>query len=249
MAETVEVYLPDNKHHQGVAVNLPANMVELINGVAVNIYPFTMVKPSGEPTDVGGIKVWPQIDFDYGQGQWSSADATIAQEQAAKAQQDTAQAKLQAEQSAKDAQTAQAQAQSANASLGKATAVVQNYAAAVSDKDAASINFIWPEWSGNAVKYLKGQVVNYVGKLYRVAQDHTTQADWTPDKTAALYSLIAYDSQGNRIWIKPTGAQDAFKADEVARYEPDGKLYKSKVDGNVWEPTKDGKDQWSEVTA
>lgn len=65
--------------------------------------------------------------------------------------------------------------------------------------------------------------------------------------TAALYSLIAYDSQGYRIWIKPTGAQDAYTKDEVVRYQPDGKLYKSKVDGNVWEPTQDGKDQWTEV--
>jgi hypothetical protein len=180
------------------------------------------------------------VDFDGASQTWVSAEAAVANELAAKAQE----AAAQAQQAASDAQ---AQTAAVNKTLDGAKSSIQAIASTIPDKAAPGLAFAWPAWSGAGVKYTKGQIVSYSGQLYRVAQDHTSQADWLPTATAALYSLIAYDSQGYRIWIKPTGAQDAYTKDEVVRYHPDGKLYKSKVAGNVWEPTQDGKDQWTEV--
>ena len=48
---------------------------------------------------------------------------------------------------------------------------------------------LYPVWAvGIAVA--KDSRYQYNGKLYKVVQAHTTQADWTPDVTPALWTLI-----------------------------------------------------------
>ena len=48
---------------------------------------------------------------------------------------------------------------------------------------------LYPVWSvGIAVSV--GDRHQYNGKLYKCIQAHTTQADWTPDVTPALWTLI-----------------------------------------------------------
>lgn len=78
--------------------------------------------------------------------------------------------------------------------------------------------------------------VNGVGdpQLYKVAQGHTSQADWTPDKTPALYTPIGLDEQGYPVWSQPTGAHDAYNTGDVVNYN--GTLYQSLIDGNVYSP-------------
>ena len=49
-------------------------------------------------------------------------------------------------------------------------------------------------------------------QLYKVAQAHTSQADWTPDQTPALYTAIGLDESGYPVWSQPTGAHDAYPA-------------------------------------
>ena len=43
---------------------------------------------------------------------------------------------------------------------------------------------------------------NEVGdpQLYKVVQNHTSQADWAPDITASLYVALGLDSEGYPIW-------------------------------------------------
>lgn len=43
-------------------------------------------------------------------------------------------------------------------------------------------------WDGNAKAYAKGDRVSYKGKTYVVIQAHTSQAGWTPDVVASLYT-------------------------------------------------------------
>lgn len=78
--------------------------------------------------------------------------------------------------------------------------------------------------------------VNGVGdpQLYKVAQAHTSQADWKPDVTPALYTPIGLDDSGYPVWAKPTGAHDAYNAGDVVNYN--GVLYESQIDGNVYSP-------------
>lgn len=57
--------------------------------------------------------------------------------------------------------------------------------------DARALNFIamYPIWSeGISVKV--NERYQYSGKLYKVIQAHTTQADWTPDITPAMWTVI-----------------------------------------------------------
>ena len=77
---------------------------------------------------------------------------------------------------------------------------------------------------------------NAVGdpQLYKVAQPHTSQADWTPDSVPALYIPIGLDDDGYPVWSQPTGAHDAYNNGDIVNYN--GILYRSLIDGNVYSP-------------
>jgi hypothetical protein len=78
--------------------------------------------------------------------------------------------------------------------------------------------------------------VNSVGdpQLYKVVQDHTSQAVWTPDTVPALYTAIGLDADGYPVWSQPTGAHDAYNKGDIVNYN--GTLYQSTIDGNIWAP-------------
>lgn len=88
--------------------------------------------------------------------------------------------------------------------------------------------------------YQAGEYLTYgqngVGnpQLYKVAQAHTSQADWTPDITPALYDAIVLDDSGYPVWSKPAGAHDAYNTGDIVNYN--GTLYESTIDGNIWSP-------------
>ena len=78
--------------------------------------------------------------------------------------------------------------------------------------------------------------VNGVGdpQLYKVVKDHTSQANWKPDKERSLYTPIGLDDSGYPIWAQPTGAHDAYNTGDIVNYN--GTLYMSTIDGNVYSP-------------
>lgn len=91
--------------------------------------------------------------------------------------------------------------------------------------------------------YSVGIIVRYQENLYKCVQAHTSQADWTPSATPALWARISDPTQEWPEWIQPTGAHDAYaKGDKVSH---NGKHWVSDVDGNVWEP---GVSQWTEAS-
>lgn len=77
---------------------------------------------------------------------------------------------------------------------------------------------------------------NSVGdpQLYKVVQNHTSQADWPPEVTLSLYDSIGLDKDGYPVWSKPTGAHDAYNAGDIVNYN--GLLYQSAIDGNAYSP-------------
>lgn len=116
---------------------------------------------------------------------------------------------------------------------------LQMFAASLSDEQALEVATMYDAWqSGKA--YKKGDFlvygVNWVGdpQLYKVVQDHTSQAGWTPEAAISLYVPIGLDDDGYPIWSQPTGAHDAYNTGDIVNYN--GVLYKSLIDGNVYAP-------------
>ena len=72
------------------------------------------------------------------------------------------------------------------------------------------------------------------GLLYRCVQAHTSQATWTPEAAASLWTRIADPTQEWPEWIQPTGAHNAYA--KGAKVSHNGKHWISDVDANVWEP-------------
>lgn len=96
----------------------------------------------------------------------------------------------------------------------------------IDNKDA------FPYWNGNGVKYEAGFLVKDIGELYQVIQPHTSQLDWQPATTPALFKKVSLDEYPQ--WVQPTGAQDAYnKGDKVS---DEGQRWISDIDGNVWKP-------------
>ena len=88
------------------------------------------------------------------------------------------------------------------------------------------------EWWRPGIAAEKDKIYRFGDDLYRCIQPHTTQDDWTPDITPALFVKISLDEYPQ--WRQPTGAHDAYnKGDKVS---DEGKHWISEIDGNVWKP-------------
>lgn len=111
--------------------------------------------------------------------------------------------------------------------------------ASLADEDALQSIELFAPWADETA-YAVDDRIRYDGILYRCVQAHTSQNDWTPDKTPALWTVVSLDEWPE--WVQPTGAQDAYaKGDKVSHND---KHWISEVDGNVWEPGIYG---WSEA--
>lgn len=113
------------------------------------------------------------------------------------------------------------------------------WAQTLDEEKAMEIAGVYDEWQvGKA--YVADEYITYgknsVGdkQLYRVVQGHTSQADWTPDVTASLYTPIGLTDDGYPIWSQPTGAHDAYNTGDIVEYN--GILYKSLINGNTYSP-------------
>ena len=116
---------------------------------------------------------------------------------------------------------------------------VQLFAASLSDEKAMEVATVFDPWAEGKA-YTAGEFVTYgtngVGdpQLYKVAQDHTSQADWTPDAAPSLFVAVGLNDAGYPIWAQPTGAHDAYNTGDIVDYN--GTLYRSLIDGNVYAP-------------
>ena len=124
---------------------------------------------------------------------------------------------------------------------------LQMFANTLTEEQAMEVAAVYDPWAvGKA--YAVGEFltwgVNGVGdpQLYRVVQAHTSQADWKPDITPALYTPVGLDDAGYPVWSQPTGAHDAYDTGDIVNYN--GTLYVSQIDGNTTVPGSDGR-WWS----
>ena len=128
--------------------------------------------------------------------------------------------------------------------LMKLREMMHKAAASLSDEDALDAVELFPTWkAGTAYKF--GIRVRYNGQLYRCEQAHTSQEDWTPDVTKALWTAVAEPGE-IPVWKQPTGAQDAYRlGDKVHFPTADDPVYVSMIDYNVYPPSM--RDFWDET--
>lgn len=116
---------------------------------------------------------------------------------------------------------------------------LQMFAQTLTDDEAMEIATVYPTYVVGKV-YKADEMFTYgtneVGdpQLYRVVQEHTSQADWTPDATPALYTPIGLTEEGYPVWSRPTGSHDAYSIGDIVDYN--GTLYESQINGNVYSP-------------
>lgn len=109
------------------------------------------------------------------------------------------------------------------------------------DDEAETVTTLFESWEVG-VAYAVGDRRQYNGLLYRCVQAHTSQSDWTPDITPALWVRTSTEEWPE--WVQPTGAHDAYPLG--AKVSHNGKHWiNTGKDGNEYEPGVWG---WDEVT-
>lgn len=113
--------------------------------------------------------------------------------------------------------------------------MIEKASASLPDEDALDAVELFPAWQTDTA-YTVGIRVRYGDKLYRCEQAHTSQADWTPDKTPALWTEVAKPGE-IPVWKQPTGAQDAYMTGDKVHYPTkDDAVYESTMDYNTYAP-------------
>lgn len=115
---------------------------------------------------------------------------------------------------------------------------IEQAASLQSDEAALENIYLYPSWQSDLTVSI-GERYRYGDTLYKCVQAHTTQGDWTPDMTPALWSEVSIEEWPD--WVQPTGAQDAYMAGDKVTHN--NKHWVSDVDNNVWEPSVYG---WTE---
>lgn len=119
--------------------------------------------------------------------------------------------------------------------------LIESIAIALDDETALTGVELFPSWAvGKA--YAVSDRVQHNGALYKCVQAHTSQADWTPDATPALWAAVSVDEWPE--WVQPTGAHDMYHAGEYIIWT-DGKTYRCKSD-TAYSPA-DYAEAWEET--
>jgi hypothetical protein len=101
------------------------------------------------------------------------------------------------------------------------------------DSQAKEVPLLFELWQPG-VEYQTGTRIRYEEVLYKVLQDHQSQADWPPNAAVSLYVKISDPTEEWPAWVQPLGAHDAYP--KGAKVSHKGKRWVSAVDANTWEP-------------
>ena len=109
--------------------------------------------------------------------------------------------------------------------------LIEQLAVTLDDGTALTGVELFPMWAiGRA--YAAGDRVQHDGTLYKCVQAHTSQADWTPDATQALWVVVSIEEFPE--WVQPTGAHDAYNIGDKVTYN--GQHYICTSNANVYAP-------------
>lgn len=73
--------------------------------------------------------------------------------------------------------------------------IIVKASASLPDEDALEAVELFKAWQADTA-YAADERIRYGEKLYRCVQAHTSQADWTPDATPALWTEVALPGDG-----------------------------------------------------
>lgn len=73
--------------------------------------------------------------------------------------------------------------------------LIERAAVSLSDEDALEAVELFPAWAADT-DYAVDERIRYDGRLYRCVQAHTSQSEWTPDATPALWTEVALPDDG-----------------------------------------------------
>lgn|GEM_PF-4516158 len=86
------------------------------------------------------------------------------------------------------------------ATLSAAVELAKGQATDLEDETAAKLPELFPLWINQLGQQLHaGERYSFVGRLWKVLQDHTAQADWMPDTTPSLFAEVAADQEQGTI--------------------------------------------------
>ena len=118
--------------------------------------------------------------------------------------------------------------------------MIEHLAENLSDETALDYTELYPQWLADHA-YIIGDRVRDEGILYKCVQSHTSQSDWQPHLTPALWTRVSIEEWPE--WVQPTGAHDAYPYG--AKVSHAGKHWISGIEANTYEPGVYG---WSEAS-
>ena len=109
--------------------------------------------------------------------------------------------------------------------------LIEQLAVTLDDETALTGVELFPAWVvGKA--YAVNDRTQYNGTLYKCIQAHTSQNDWMPSATPALWKTVSVDEYPE--WVQPTGAHDAYNIGDKVTYN--GQHYVCTSNANVYAP-------------
>ena len=109
--------------------------------------------------------------------------------------------------------------------------IIEQLAGTLDDETALTGVELFPAWVvGKA--YAVNDRTQYNGTLYKCIQAHTSQSDWMPSATPALWKTVSLDEYPE--WVQPTGAHDAYNIGDKVTYN--GQHYVCTSNANVYAP-------------
>lgn len=112
----------------------------------------------------------------------------------------------------------------------------------MTDEQAAENVILFNQWNGNGINYKIGDRVVFNNTLYKVLQNHTSQASWNPELAVSLFAEVLIPNPDvTPDWKQPDSTNPYMKGDKVKHLD---KIWVSDVDNNVWEPSVYG---WTEI--
>lgn len=103
--------------------------------------------------------------------------------------------------------------------------IIEQATVSLSDGEAASVPELITAWA-YPVKYSEGDRRSYGGKVYKCRKAHTSQADWTPNKTPALWAVIDAEHAGTQDDPIPAARGMEYEYGKYYLDSEDGKTYK-----------------------
>jgi hypothetical protein len=103
--------------------------------------------------------------------------------------------------------------------------IIEQAAVSLSDGEAASVPELITAWA-YPVDYAEGDRRSYGGKVCKCRQAHTSQADWTPDKTPNLWAVIDAEHAGTQADPIPAARGMEYEYGKYYLDGEDGKTYK-----------------------